>query len=61
MRRMDPRERLSRRKTEVLELASFGLTNGHIAAKSSITTYAVKFHLSGSASLLRPSLRETAR
>lgn len=36
---------LSCRETEVVEMASLGLTNGEIADRLSVTAYAVKFHL----------------
>ena len=37
---------LSRREVDVIELATQGLTNSEIAARLSLTTYAVEFHLS---------------
>jgi DNA-binding CsgD family transcriptional regulator len=43
----DPRTLLSRRETEVLDLASLGLTNPQIAARLGVTVHAVKFHLAG--------------
>lgn len=36
---------LSRRETQVVELASRGLTNGQIANELTVTSYVVKFHL----------------
>lgn len=36
---------LSRRETQVVELASRGLTNGQIANELIVTSYVVKFHL----------------
>jgi DNA-binding NarL/FixJ family response regulator len=42
---VDPRERLSAREVEVLEMASLGLTNVQIAARLHVTIHAVKFHL----------------
>lgn len=36
---------LSAREFEVLELASAGLTNGHIARTLGVSVHAVKFHL----------------
>jgi two-component system response regulator DegU len=41
-----PSRVLSVRELEVLELLSHGLTNVEIASRLSITTHAVKFHLS---------------
>jgi DNA-binding CsgD family transcriptional regulator len=38
--------RLSPRETEVLSVASEGLTNEQIAARLNVTAHAVKFHLS---------------
>lgn len=43
--RQDPRDRLSARELEVLEMASLGLTNVQIAEELSVTIHAVKFHL----------------
>jgi DNA-binding NarL/FixJ family response regulator len=42
---VDPRERLSPREVEVLEMASLGLTNVQIAVRLHVTIHAVKFHL----------------
>jgi ATP/maltotriose-dependent transcriptional regulator MalT len=36
---------LSHRETEVVKMASLGLSNGEIAQRLSVTDYAVKFHL----------------
>jgi DNA-binding NarL/FixJ family response regulator len=44
---VDPRDRLTRRELEVLDLAAAGLTNGQIAARLYLTVHAVKFHLAG--------------
>ena len=41
----DPRELLSAREVEVLEMASLGLTNLQIAARLHVSIHAVKFHL----------------
>jgi DNA-binding NarL/FixJ family response regulator len=41
----DPREVLTAREVEVLEMASLGLTNTQIAARLHVTIHAVKFHL----------------
>jgi DNA-binding NarL/FixJ family response regulator len=41
----NPRELLSPRESEVLDLASLGLTNPQIAARLNVTVHAVKFHL----------------
>jgi DNA-binding CsgD family transcriptional regulator len=38
---------LSPRETEVLELASLGLTNNEIGERLDVTVHAVKFHLAG--------------
>ena len=43
----DPREVLTAREVEVLEMASLGLTNTQIAARMHVTIHAVKFHLAG--------------
>lgn len=40
-------DRLSPRETQVLEMASRGLTNGQIAELLQVTVHAVKFHLAG--------------
>jgi DNA-binding NarL/FixJ family response regulator len=37
---------LTARETDIIELAMLGLTNGQIAQRLSLSTYAVKFHLS---------------
>lgn len=42
-----PLKLLSPRETEVLGLASLGLTNPEIALRLSVTVHAVKFHLAG--------------
>jgi DNA-binding NarL/FixJ family response regulator len=41
----DPRNLLSPRELEVLEMASLGLTNWQIATRLHVTVHAVKFHL----------------
>jgi len=41
----DPRERLSAREVEVLEMAALGLTNVQIAERLHVTIHAIKFHL----------------
>jgi DNA-binding NarL/FixJ family response regulator len=41
----DPRELLSAREVQVLEMASLGLTNLQIAARLHVSIHAVKFHL----------------
>lgn len=41
----DARPILSPRETEVLDLASHGLTNQQIAARLQVSVHAVKFHL----------------
>lgn len=38
--------RLSSRESEVLEIASLGLTNREIARRLDVTPHAIKFHLS---------------
>jgi DNA-binding NarL/FixJ family response regulator len=38
--------RLTTREVDVIELAMLGLTNGQIAERLNLSTYAVKFHLS---------------
>jgi DNA-binding NarL/FixJ family response regulator len=43
----DPREVLSARELEVLEMAALGLTNCQIAARLCVTVHGVKFHLAG--------------
>jgi DNA-binding CsgD family transcriptional regulator len=43
--RPDPHSVLSTRELQVLEMASQGMTNLQIAARLSVTTHAVKFHL----------------
>ena len=43
--RRDPRDLLSPRELEVLEMASLGLTNWQIAGRLQVTVHAVKFHL----------------
>ena len=43
----NPRDRLSARELEVLEMASYGLTNRQIAGRLGVTVHAVKFHLAG--------------
>ena len=43
----EPRVTLSPRETEVLDLASLGLTNQQIAARLNVSVHAVKFHLAG--------------
>ena len=45
IRPANPRELLSPREAEVLDLASLGLTNPQIAARLEVTVHAVKFHL----------------
>jgi len=40
------RPRLTSREVDVIELATLGLTNGQIAQRLNLSTYAVKFHLS---------------
>ncbi len=45
VRTATPRELLSPRESEVLDLASLGLTNPQIAARLDVTVHAVKFHL----------------
>jgi DNA-binding CsgD family transcriptional regulator len=42
-----PRAVLSPRETEVLDLASLGLTNQQIATRLHVSVHAVKFHLAG--------------
>ena len=41
----DPHAVLSPRELQVLEMASLGMMNWQIAARLSVTTHAVKFHL----------------
>lgn len=41
----DPFHALSPRETEVLKMASRGLTNRQVAARLDVTVHAVKFHL----------------
>ena len=41
----DPRKLLTIRELEVLEMASYGLTNMQIASRLSVSVHAVKFHL----------------
>lgn len=41
----DPKTVLSARELEVLEMASYGLTNMQIASRLSVSVHAVKFHL----------------
>jgi len=41
----DPRQLLSAREVEVLELASLGLTNVQIAGRLNVSIHAIKFHL----------------
>jgi DNA-binding NarL/FixJ family response regulator len=45
VRTATPRDLLSPRESEVLDLASLGLTNPQIAARLDVTVHAVKFHL----------------
>ena len=41
----DPKKLLTTRELEVLEMASYGLTNMQIASRLSVSVHAVKFHL----------------
>ncbi|HEY7707675.1 MAG TPA: LuxR C-terminal-related transcriptional regulator [Gaiellaceae bacterium] len=41
----DPRDLLSPRELEVLEMASLGLTNSEIGRRLHVSVHAVKFHL----------------
>jgi DNA-binding NarL/FixJ family response regulator len=41
----DPRNLLSPRELEVLEMASLGLTNSEIGRRLHVSVHAVKFHL----------------
>ena len=41
----DNLENLSQRETQVLAMASTGLTNAQMAARLDVTVHAVKFHL----------------
>jgi DNA-binding CsgD family transcriptional regulator len=56
----DPARLLSPRETEVLDLASLGLTNAQIALRLSVTIHAVKFHLAAIYRKLGVSNRTTA-
>jgi DNA-binding NarL/FixJ family response regulator len=56
----DPGRLLSPRETEVLDLASLGLTNAQIALRLSVTIHAVKFHLAAIYRKLEVSNRTTA-
>lgn len=56
----DPTHVLSARETEVLDLASLGLTNAQIAQRLRVTVHAVKFHLAGIYRKLGVSNRTTA-
>jgi DNA-binding CsgD family transcriptional regulator len=56
----DPRLVLSPRETEVLDLASLGLTNAQIALRLRVTIHAVKFHLAAVYRKLGVSNRTTA-
>jgi DNA-binding CsgD family transcriptional regulator len=56
----DPARLLSPRETEVLDLASLGLTNAQIALRLSVTIHAVKFHLAAIYRKLEVSNRTTA-
>jgi DNA-binding CsgD family transcriptional regulator len=47
MLEVDPRTLLSRRESEVLDLAALGLTNQQIATRLDVSVHAVKFHLAG--------------
>ncbi len=40
------RPALTRRESDVIELATLGLTNSQIAQRLNLSTYAIKFHLS---------------
>jgi DNA-binding CsgD family transcriptional regulator len=51
---------LSPRETEVLDLASLGLTNQQIALRLRVTIHAVKFHLAAIYRKLGVSNRTTA-
>jgi DNA-binding NarL/FixJ family response regulator len=42
-----PAQRLSPRESEVLELATHGLTNRQVAERLGVSVHAVKFHLAG--------------
>jgi DNA-binding NarL/FixJ family response regulator len=42
----EKRQRLSARETQVIEMATLGLTNAQIAQRLTVTSYAIKFHLS---------------
>jgi DNA-binding CsgD family transcriptional regulator len=42
---LDPRDVLSPRELEVLEMAALGLTNWQIATRLHVSVHAVKFHL----------------
>jgi DNA-binding NarL/FixJ family response regulator len=42
---VSPREQLSRRELEVLEMAARGLTNSQVGAQLNVSVHAVKFHL----------------
>lgn len=44
-RERDPRTLLTPRELQVLEMASYGLTNMQIAVRLSVTVHAIKFHL----------------
>jgi DNA-binding CsgD family transcriptional regulator len=56
----DPSLVLSPRETEVLDLASLGLTNAQIALRLRVTIHAVKFHLAAIYRKLGVSNRTTA-
>jgi DNA-binding CsgD family transcriptional regulator len=56
----DPTWLLSPRETEVLDLASLGLTNAQIAVRLCVTIHAVKFHLAAVYRKLGVSNRTTA-
>jgi DNA-binding NarL/FixJ family response regulator len=40
------RPRLSAREVQVIEMATLGLTNAQIADRLTVSSYAIKFHLS---------------
>jgi DNA-binding NarL/FixJ family response regulator len=42
----DGRQRLSAREVQVIEMATLGLTNAQMADRLTVTSYAIKFHLS---------------
>jgi DNA-binding NarL/FixJ family response regulator len=56
----DPARLLSPRETEVLDIASLGLTNAQIALRLCVTIHAVKFHLAAIYRKLEVSNRTTA-